>query len=174
MNHFSELVNQHHGLGLSQLISEHASHVIQFVQHDRNKESRKRNLLDTWKRLGAINDKWVKLLTCGNETVEFKETCNHLVHGYSESIGDYILEGACHAERLEKLTSAEGKFYSAINSSAQDSVTHQKWVNYTRSLVDYVNAADYYGWNAERTWTYASDAMIAGRILGNWLDLILK
>lgn len=151
----------------SRVIGEHAMHLVQMVEADRL--ARKKQLLGSWTSLSHVNNKWVGLL-CGQDEPAFVNTCVNLVRGYTESIGDYILEGAIHSDRVSKLTKAEGDFYSALKPTVGTNVTRQKWINYTHALVDMVEASNRYGIESDVTWSCAADALVAGRMLGHWLD----
>ena len=151
----------------SRVIGEHAMHLVQLVEADR--QARKKQLLGSWSSLKDVNDRWINLL-CDRDESTFVNTCVNLVCSYTDSIGDYIVEGAIHKDRVARLTKAEGDFYSALKPMAGTNVTRQKWVNYTHALVDMVEAANRHGIDSDTTWSCAADAIVAGRMLGQWLD----
>jgi hypothetical protein len=120
--------------GFSHVVGQHANQLVQLVQADRQKEGKRRTLLDIWKVLGSVNDSWVQLLCKyhkDGQAQEFRGICSQLVNGYTESVGDYVLEGACHAQRVGKLTETEAKFYSALQNN-DISTMRRQWLQYQR------------------------------------------
>ena len=96
-----------------------------------------------------------------------------MFHRYTECIGDYVLEGACHAKRVEALTHAEGTFYAHLGHSQAHNVTRRNWSAYSNALTEFSDTLRERGRDADATWRAATQVLVAGRMLGDWLDVSL-
>jgi hypothetical protein len=163
--------------GFTHVIGQHANELVNIIVSD--KKSLKKDMANAWKRIGSVNDTWIGLLCINDDEKEgeFKKIASCLVHGYTESVGDFIFDGTCYEPAILKLTELEGKFYSALHGpSGHDSTTKKKWIQYTNALIDYVNVTNKFGPENDYSWSYAADVLVTGRMLGYWLDqsLLLK
>lgn len=154
----------------SEVIGRHASRLVDMARH-----SDKRALVSTCNELHKINDEWVSLLSAGAlHDSEYRRVCARLVHGYSECIGDYILEGACHLKRVEDLTHAEGTFYAHLGQPMSHPITRRHWRAYSAALTDFADTVRLHGIDSDSTWAAATQTLVAGRLLGSWLDIAIK
>lgn len=157
-----------------QIIGEHAVRLCTLTK-DENTDS-KRGLMSGWVDIHKLNNEWVHLVTQNdNPNSEFVQTTNNLIHGYSEALGDYVLDKASGPEwrkKLSHIVKTEAKFFEALGSSNIN--TSNQWVDYTGSVITMVNIMGKYGPNSESYYIAAANCIEKGIMLGNSLDLLFR
>jgi hypothetical protein len=165
----------------AQIIGEHAIRLVELTQADRTSQSPKevkKRLMAIWAHIAKLNDEWHGLVTVKEKKgSEFDVIARKIVHGYSEALGDYIIDRASvHApewgKKIANIASLEGNFYAALApDNAQDrAITKRHWIAYTQSIVRMVNALDQKGGKHQAFWHAAANTVRTGRLLGTWLD----
>lgn len=159
-----------------QLIGEHAVGMVQLAEADR--KNNKRGLMSAWAHISKVNGEWLTLICPilheGNK--EFYRVSERIINNYSEVLGDFILD--THLDEMRKkvdeILELETAFYTALVPDNKQEATKKQWVDYTHSIGNMIYTMDRYGPESDSYYHSAASCVLAGKLLGQWLDVAIR
>lgn len=141
-----------------------------------------------WKNISALNGHWVDLVmrpyaapTLQSDCERHQRFCNvaqKIIYGYTEVMGQLLVDGKVGADKLQQAIDLESRFFSwAPKKHDSEEETRQHWMRYTDSLITTSHLSSDLLENSGNTpdsfYVAARRAIVSAQLLGSWLDVLI-
>jgi len=158
---------------LYDLLGKHAAYMIDMAIRDR--ENKRRDIMNSWVKIDRLNSKWINMLCpiSSHDDCSFENITKKLVRGYSDILGDYIIDGIFDKKHIDVLIDSIATYYGTLsNTKSKNEREKIKGLlkQHTWNIKGMVDVLDDVGKNGNDFHTKARECIISANLLGSQLD----
>lgn len=171
---FNNAFNNTNRINLFDLLGKHAANMIDMAIKDR--ANKKRDIMDSWVKIDKINTNWIKILcpvsSNNSHDYKFKNITKKLIRGYSDVLGDYIIDGIFDEKHHDEIIKATVEYYNTLSkhgSKRESDKIEDSFRRYTSNIKQMVDNLDIHGKDNGHFFTKARECIISANLLGSQL-----
>ena len=170
---FHMAFNNANETNLYDLLGKHATYMIDMAIRDR--ENKRRDIMNSWVKIDRLNSKWIAMLCpiTNHDDSGFENITKKLVRGYSNVLGDYIIDGNFDKKHINNLIDSIALYYDTLSNTRSKNEREKiksLLKQHTWNIKGMVETLDDVGKNGEEFYTKARECIISANLLGSQLD----